>query len=168
MNRSRWLWAWMAIFMVSFGLHAAPFVPATKKDPDEIRCLAKIKRVGVRVGDVPSELANALDRDRVAKLVRQRLLAEDFVITDDSESPQLVLNFKILADKAWPDVIGVVLLLDVEQQVEVVRLGERMQLPTTTVVSRAFSTQGQLAKVIEKRCLNATGQFINLTRRMEE
>ena len=168
MNRFRLLSAWLVIAALAFVLQAAPIVPVGRKAPDETRCLARIEKVGVRVSGTPGELTDVLDRERVALVVRQRLRAADFEIVDDPDVPQLVLNFKTLTDAAWPDVIGVVLLLDVEQRVDVVRLGERMRLPTTTVVSRSLSTRDQLAQVIEERCRNATTQFIKLARRIEE
>ena len=108
-----------------------------------------------------------MDDNLLDALTRSRLTSAGFEVVDDAEAPELVFNFKTLTDPAWPDLMGVVLLLDVEQKVEVLRLGEKMRLPTTTVVSRALANRETIRDVIAQRALNATSQFINLCKQLE-
>ena len=144
------------------GTSAGPFVPRKSVLPEELRCLAHIGKVSIHVEPLPPALADAITAGALADMAREMVVNANIGVADDEapKTPRLVLHCMTIEDELTPQTMGIIFFLDVRQQVHVVRLDERMTLPTTTFVSRALAAPDQLGSIVRERCRIVTRKFV--------
>ncbi|MAE62725.1 MAG: hypothetical protein CMJ18_00510 [Phycisphaeraceae bacterium] len=142
---------------------AAPLLPTRSVIPDEVRSLARIDEVGLEVWRLPRSLRGAgVDERRIRSILERGLNDAGIRVTQDHTTPRIVVKFWPATDSKLPDVIAIVLTLDIHQRIAMMRLDqEQMTLPTTSVIARAITTKDKRGGVLMKKVGDATDLLVN-------
>ena len=141
---------------------AGPLTTRRASLPDEQLALANMRKVGLRINDLPHEmLISGLTRQKLEKVVKKQLTDAGFQIADDDTTPRLVLTPLILADESVRDTIGFIVFLDIQQRVRVLRLNEEYVVPTATLSAHGIAKRAALSEAVRERLEETTREFIS-------
>lgn len=149
----RWAAAAAAVLAVSamaWVVVAGPVLPGSRRLPDEVRCLADLKKVQVHVPPLiglPKDMA--VTRDVMRQWFVDRLTAVDIEVSDEADLPRLVLKINVASEAGHADTLGLNVIIGVHQKVFVERLGQTMIVPTATVSTVRLSKEADAPKALE-------------------
>ena len=156
-----WLGLLGLFFVATLATKAAPMLPGKQVLPDEILCLAEIRKVSLHINALPREIINAgVEVSDLEKIMADRLTGVDIDISDEALLPRLILTCLVTTDPAVPDGMAVACFLDVHQDVEVLRLQKRMTLPVATMLQVNQTTRINSADVVGRQCAQVTQSFV--------
>jgi len=155
----------LILVLMVVAIQAAPILPQCLRLANEIRCLATISKVSIEIEPLPQLLLDAgVSSGRLEGVIRARLKAASIEVSQEDVMPRLVLKCVVVTDPAMPDAIAVILFLDVQQKVDLLRLNKQMVLPTATLLGSAQTKRDGLAFAALRECASATKMFIHYSR----
>ena len=153
----------LAVSALAWVVVAGPVLPASRRLPDEVRCLADLKKVQVHVPPfigLPKDMA--VTRDVMRQWVVDRLTAADIEVSDEDDLPRVVLKLNIASDPKHPDTLGLNVIIGVHQKVFVERLDQTMIVPTATVSTVMLSTQADTPKDLAEIVRRLAGGLVEV------
>ncbi len=143
-----------SIAALAIALHGAPILPDSPGG--ELRSLARINEVSIQVDPLPEQLR----RTELTRLKLEDITAEQLgdagIRVREGVFPRLTL--RCFAASRSDDTI--VFFIDVHQQVELLRLKQRMVVPTSTVAKFAQAEPDKRATIAEELCQLAVADFL--------
>ncbi len=144
-----------------------PYRPLSQLD-DQVRSLAGVSRLRVRVVPVPGGIADlGVNRDDVQASMKQRLQEAGFEIMADEQEDQLSaqlprLTLRILGgtDPEVPGSICFAVALEFEQEATIDRLDEKMVLPTYTRKALGLVRKGRFPQSVRTMIDDLVDSFV--------
>ncbi len=173
MNRLRptMLVAALAVLVAAAAVvsRAAPMLPAQRKVRDEIRCLAGIRRVSLRTNPLPKRLrAVGVTPARLHTIMRDVLKESGLEVAERGTRPMVALTSMLIVDAAMSDTVGVIMMLDVQQNVSLLRMDAQMTLPTATIIDKGLATPDDLRDRAEEVCRNTTNLLVRTLQQADD
>lgn len=133
--------------------------------PDELKCLADLRRVSLYVNTLPKQLRDAgMTAQGVQEAAHKQLTDAGFEIIEDPSAPMLVFTALALVDPTVPDSIAFVVFIDVKQKVLIYRLERDMVVPTATLSAHGVKRVRSIKEGVEERFEFTVAQFISMER----
>ncbi len=138
---------------------AASFVPAKTRAPDEFRCLTNLESVLVSIDELPSNVQR-LDAVKLRELFRDSIAKRGFEIQQEGDGPRIALQFTTAYDtESAPGFVALTTIIGVYQNVNVLRLDDRMFLPVASVVTTAIGPEDKLMELMEREMVRTSHQL---------
>ena len=139
---------------------SAPLLPKTVTVTDEIRSLAGLRNVQLKVDHIPGAMRDVgVDEASVMELI-SKLLEEAGIRIVDTDAPTVVFKAIVIDDKAH-DLVSFTLFLDVQQRVHLHRLEQDLSLATFTAVCSAMTKRTQLGRLARRQMIHAANQLLS-------
>ena len=143
--------AGLVVASIAWVCAAAPIMPRTAKITGEVRSLANLDKVRVKV----MHSANLLRRlkyspDRARKQAVETLAKAGIEDVDDDDAPQLNIIILIESHPKCPDVYGYTFHVTLEQKARIERLQEIHVVPTYAFVHGDLAHQDELLDDLDK------------------
>ena len=144
------------IAALAIAIHAVPILPGIQAMPGELRSLAHMDEVSIQVEKLPDDLRRTdLTRKKLEDITTDQLRAAGIRVRKGIY-PRLTL--RCFAAAKSDDTI--VFFIDVHQKVELLRLKQRMVVPTSTVAKFAQIGPDERADIAEQLCQLAVEDFL--------
>jgi hypothetical protein len=130
---------------------AAPYVPRLRVVSDEERSLARIEQVALVISPLPKEVTRAgLSKEKLHDQIKTKLVEIGYQVTADARTtPRLVVTVLVEADTASPDLLALIMFMDVQQKVRVHRLDSDLVVPTATISELALVGKSNMAQIVK-------------------
>lgn len=140
-----------------------PFLNAPAPLPDEVRALGELRQVHLVVDPLAPALVEAgIEREAVYEQAARLLAEGGLELAEDA--PTLVLKSAAMTEPSIRDAVAFVFFMDFVQAVRVLRLGEDLVVPTTTVPAYGMVRKGRLAEAVTDAVERGIAVFLDLER----
>ena len=158
-------WVVIAALILVTPLVAGPIFSKPKEIPDEVRCLADLKKFSVVVLPMPEEVAPYVSTNRVKNQINSMLEQAGFeILEDDTALPQCVVRVNAAIDPAQPNSLSVYAILAVRQKVLVHRIDQTLSIPTTSVHGVILTTRDRLKSELDKHMMSMVNLLVRTVR----
>ena len=131
------------------------------KLPDEIRSLAAIERVRLRIDPFPAEMEElGVRRETILQKWRQRLRKAGFILTEDTSDPELHLVVDFLTDDQVKDAAAFSLIFYLKQPAHVPSVDADLVVPTYSRSLMGLEAKPTLRNPLEGSLLHLVETFI--------
>ena len=157
----------MAIFVVAGPKSgAAPILPKPHKLHDQMRSLAKLKRIALKIEPMPAEVRVAgVTAAKIRRSWSKRLEQAGFELAEGEGDPVLSFKISTITDKAVPHGVAFNPYLALSQPVRIDGIDGYLAVPTFVEIVVGLETEEKLGPVVEQQAQQMLDNFI---RRWEE
>jgi len=158
-----------SIALLTVMLPAAPILPTRRNLPDEIRCLVGIDRVRLEIAPISAQMRGVgVSQEKINGIIRKGITGSDIRIVSDEDAPMLSVTLWPMHTPDLPKVFAVVVMIDIQQRVALLRRdGDKMTLPTTSIMARNIGRMRQRGRILEDSCRTAVQLLVTTLRQAD-